>query len=137
MSPFQPVDFRCGIIRLTTLAISLSTIDTRRLLRWKSMSIIAPMAPHPPPPCLAPSAFPSSIRRLLVLLLPREFYLYTGKARVDLRSAVATYSAIGYCNLRRPRLQTLICARSINLWKGPSSASVLSLPRFGCVNVIG
>lgn len=35
MSSFQPVDFRCGIIRLTALPISLSTIDRRRLLRLK------------------------------------------------------------------------------------------------------
>lgn len=35
MSPFELADFRPGIIRLTTLAISLSTIDTRRLLRPK------------------------------------------------------------------------------------------------------
>lgn len=40
MSPFELADFRRGIIRLTTLAISLSTIDTRRLLQWKSTSII-------------------------------------------------------------------------------------------------
>lgn len=45
MFPFQSVDFRRGIIRLTALAISLSTIDTRRLLRWKSMSIIAQWLP--------------------------------------------------------------------------------------------
>jgi len=45
MFPFQSVDFRCGIIWLTGLAISLSTIDTRRLLRWKSMSIITPWLP--------------------------------------------------------------------------------------------
>jgi len=60
MSPFQPVDFRCGIIRLTALPISLSTIDTRRLLRWKSMSIIAQWLP-------AASFVPPSVFSLISL----------------------------------------------------------------------
>lgn len=84
MSPFQPVDFRCGIIRLTALPISLSTIDTRRLLRWKSMSIIAQWLP-------AVSVLPSSLLPFSLLFLFFVFRLQT-TFRNDMWSR--TYDAV-------------------------------------------